>query len=141
LKVRIQLNTSARVLLKNTEVLRYSRAKDNLATARSFDIQTHLFVGKDPTKWYPGDPGWPLHVCSTVSEWLMALSFNLFLLTFVTEFKKVKLDSPKVSKFPKSGVNVVTTNFSDFCRFSAKELAYFFKTNVMIHFLHNIAVF
>ena len=60
------------------------------------EIEFHL-PGKDPTKWYPGDPGWPLHVCSTVSEWLMALAFNTFLLTFVTEFKKVKLDSPKVN--------------------------------------------
>ena len=55
-----------------------------------------LNSGKDPTKWYPGDPGWPLHLCSTISEWIMALAFNTFLLTFVIEFKKVKLDSPQV---------------------------------------------
>jgi hypothetical protein len=34
----------------------------------------------------------------------------------------------------KSGVNVMITIFCDFCQFSAKKLAFFSKTNVMIKF-------
>ncbi len=52
--------------------------------------------GKDKTKWNPEDGGWNLHLVSTVSEWVVALALNAFLLTFVPEFKKVTLDSPKV---------------------------------------------
>jgi hypothetical protein len=32
------------------------------------------------------------------------------------------------------------TIFFDFCQFSAKKLAFFSKTNVMIKFLHNLAL-
>jgi hypothetical protein len=35
-------------------------------------------------------------------------------------------------------VNVVITNFSDFCRFSAKKWLFFYKANVTIHFLYNL---
>jgi hypothetical protein len=35
------------------------------------------------------------------------------------------------------GVDVMITIFSDFCQFSAKILAFFSKTNVMIKFLQN----
>jgi hypothetical protein len=39
------------------------------------------------------------------------------------------------------GVNIKITIFYDFCQFSAKKMAFFLKTNVMIQFLHNLAVF
>jgi hypothetical protein len=39
------------------------------------------------------------------------------------------------------GVDVMITIFCDFCQFSAKKLAFFSKTNVMIQFLHNLALF
>jgi hypothetical protein len=38
-------------------------------------------------------------------------------------------------------VDVIITNFCDFCKFSAKKLAFFSKTNVMIQFVHNLALF
>jgi hypothetical protein len=41
----------------------------------------------------------------------------------------------------KSGVDVMITIFCDFRQFSAKKLAFFSKTNVMIQFLHNLALF
>jgi hypothetical protein len=40
-----------------------------------------------------------------------------------------------------SGVDVMITIFCDFCQFSVKKLAFFSKTNVMIQFLHNLALF
>jgi hypothetical protein len=39
------------------------------------------------------------------------------------------------------GVDVMITIFGDFCQFSAKKLAFFSKTNVMIKILHNLALF
>jgi hypothetical protein len=38
-------------------------------------------------------------------------------------------------------VDVMITIFSDFCQISAKKLAFFSKTNVMIKFLPNLAMF
>lgn len=56
-----------------------------------------LFLGKDPTKWYPKDGGWVLHVVSTVSEWMLSACFCLFILSFVNEFRKISLEPPRVS--------------------------------------------
>jgi hypothetical protein len=39
------------------------------------------------------------------------------------------------------GVDVMITIFCDFRQFSAKKLAFFSKTNVMIKILHNLALF
>jgi hypothetical protein len=39
------------------------------------------------------------------------------------------------------GVDIMITIFCDFCQFSAKKMALFSKTNVMIKFLHNLALF
>jgi hypothetical protein len=39
------------------------------------------------------------------------------------------------------GVDVMITIFCDFCQFSAKKLAFFSRTNVMIKILHNLALF
>jgi hypothetical protein len=40
-----------------------------------------------------------------------------------------------------SGVDVMITIFCHFHQISSNKLAFFLKTNVMIHFLHNSAVF
>jgi hypothetical protein len=50
----------------------------------------------------------------------------------------------EVENYPncrKSGVNVMITIFCDFSQFSAKKLAFFLNTNVMIKNLHNLALF
>jgi hypothetical protein len=39
------------------------------------------------------------------------------------------------------GVDVMITIFRDFRQFSAKKLAFFSKTNVMIKILHNLVLF
>jgi hypothetical protein len=39
-----------------------------------------------------------------------------------------------------SGTGVMITFSCDFCRFSAKKMAFFSKTDVMINFLQNLAV-
>jgi hypothetical protein len=40
-----------------------------------------------------------------------------------------------------SGVDVMSTIFGDFRQFLAKKLAFFSKTDVMIKFLNNLALF
>jgi hypothetical protein len=42
---------------------------------------------------------------------------------------------------PSPGVDVMITIFCDFRQFSAKKMAFFSKTNVMMKFLHNLALF
>jgi superfamily I DNA and RNA helicase len=41
----------------------------------------------------------------------------------------------------RSGVDVMITIFCDFHQFSAKKMAFFSKTNVMINFFQNLALF
>lgn len=67
-----------------------------------------LPLGKDERKWLPTDGGWGLHIASTVSEWIMALAFDVFIITYVPEFKQVTLDSPKV----RIDINVVMNTWS-----------------------------
>ena len=56
-------------------------------------------AGKDPRKWYPEDGGWEMHVASTVSEWIVATSFCVYILSFVQEFRTIKIEEPQVCNF------------------------------------------
>ena len=42
-------------------------------------------------QWQPSDPGYGLHVFSNLSEWIAALCFGLFAITFFDEFQKISL--------------------------------------------------
>jgi predicted cobalt transporter CbtA len=53
-------------------------------------------TGKDPRKWYPEDGGWEMHVASTVSEWIVATSFCIYILSFVREFQIINIEEPQV---------------------------------------------
>ena len=54
------------------------------------------YKGTNPQKWYKEDGGWELHMASTVTEWLCAIAFCIYILTFSDEFKNVKVTHPKV---------------------------------------------
>ncbi|XP_026881211.1 DNA damage-regulated autophagy modulator protein 2b [Electrophorus electricus] len=41
--------------------------------------------------WDPGEPGYTAHMVSTASEWCLAFSFISFFLTYIKDFKKIKL--------------------------------------------------
>eukprot|EP00111_Clytia_hemisphaerica_P000628 TCONS_00001795-protein len=45
----------------------------------------------DRPHWYPEDAGFKYNVLGNASEWLMALSFFVYFLTFIPEFNKVKM--------------------------------------------------
>ncbi|XP_064481051.1 DNA damage-regulated autophagy modulator protein 2-like isoform X2 [Ornithodoros turicata] len=67
-----------------------------LSTAVTAPLSIARFHGRDKTKWGPDDGGYRLHLASTVSEWLLAFTVNLYILTFVRELHHIYLESPKV---------------------------------------------
>ncbi|XP_043515743.1 uncharacterized protein LOC122531689 [Frieseomelitta varia] len=54
------------------------------------------YKGTNPRKWYKEDGGWELHVASTITEWLCAVAFCVYILTFTEEFRDVRVTHPKV---------------------------------------------
>ncbi|XP_015599824.1 DNA damage-regulated autophagy modulator protein 2 [Cephus cinctus] len=54
------------------------------------------YNGTNPRKWYKEDGGWELHVVSTVTEWICAVAFCVYILTFTDEFREIELKHPKV---------------------------------------------
>ncbi|XP_011636718.1 uncharacterized protein LOC105426957, partial [Pogonomyrmex barbatus] len=54
------------------------------------------YKGTNPRKWYKEDGGWELHVASTITEWLCAIAFCAYILTFTDEFRDVRISPPKV---------------------------------------------
>lgn len=54
------------------------------------------YKGTNPRKWYKEDGGWELHVVSTITEWLCAMAFCVYILTFTEEFRDIRISHPKV---------------------------------------------
>ena len=66
----------------------------------NIDVKTcHIISGDDPRKWYPKDGGWEMHVVSTVSEWIVATSFCVYILSFVQEFRTISIEEPQVRTY------------------------------------------
>ncbi|XP_078053796.1 DNA damage-regulated autophagy modulator protein 2-like isoform X1 [Augochlora pura] len=64
-------------------------------------VLSHLvYKGTNPRKWYKEDGGWELHVASTVTEWICAIAFCIYLLTFTDEFRDLKISHPTVICVP-----------------------------------------
>lgn len=60
-------------------------------------LMSHLkYKGQNPRKWYPEDGGWELHVASTISEWIVAICFCIYILTFYSEFSEISFSHPKI---------------------------------------------
>ncbi|XP_073993540.1 DNA damage-regulated autophagy modulator protein 2 [Rhodnius prolixus] len=60
-------------------------------------LLSHLeFHGETPAKWYPKDGGWELHVISTASEWVVAICFCFYILTFYSEFSLISFSHPQI---------------------------------------------
>ena len=74
------------------------------ATATSTFISTTVFgevarsqfQGENPRRWRPEDGGWKYHIVSTVSEWLMALSLDLAIMTLAPDFTKLQFEEAKI---------------------------------------------
>lgn len=46
---------------------------------------------KSLTEWNPNDPGFALHVASSLGEWILASTLFLYFLSFTKEFNKMKI--------------------------------------------------
>lgn len=68
------------------------------------------YHGKNPRKWTPEDGGYWIHILSAVAEWITALCLDLFIGSFITEMKRISVESPKVL-FIVENVNVSSVNF------------------------------
>jgi len=83
-----------------TELLRTVLALLNTSTFISTmlfaEVARSQFHGDDPAKWGPEDGGWDYHIVSTVSEWVMALSLDLAILTLTPDFSKLQFEEPKI---------------------------------------------
>ncbi|XP_077994802.1 DNA damage-regulated autophagy modulator protein 1-like isoform X1 [Glandiceps talaboti] len=78
-RVRLLLSTTALIGLMFTSVFAA------LASAR--------WTGSDATQWKPEEGGYAEHIVSTVSEWVLAISFLSFFFTFIREFQKVTMEA------------------------------------------------
>ncbi|XP_076751306.1 DNA damage-regulated autophagy modulator protein 1 isoform X1 [Xylocopa sonorina] len=88
----------------NNRIVVYIRATLSLLTLISTItvvvpgyISLKEFQGNDYKKWRPTDGGWGWHVTSAISEWVLAIVYCLFLLTFVPEFRLINFEDPVVT--------------------------------------------
>nr|XP_031827328.1 uncharacterized protein LOC116424718 [Nomia melanderi] len=72
-------------------------------------VLSHLaYKGTNPQKWYKEDGGFELHVASTVTEWICAAAFCVYLLTFTDEFRDIKISHPKARRGVGGYVNLLS---------------------------------
>jgi hypothetical protein len=62
----------------------------------------NVLTGSNTQKWQPEDGGWELHLTSTISEWILCITYSVLILTFVPEFYNLEFEAPIV-KFKKEG--------------------------------------
>ncbi|EFN84986.1 Damage-regulated autophagy modulator [Harpegnathos saltator] len=60
-------------------------------------ISMFEFQGHDYKKWLPADGGWGWHISSTICEWILAIVYCAFLLTFVPDFRLIHFEDPVVT--------------------------------------------
>lgn len=57
-------------------------------------IAAAKFTGDNTQKWKHDEGGYAEHLVSTISEWAMAYTEMIYLLTFFNDFKRVKMQHP-----------------------------------------------
>lgn len=74
-------------------------------------IISHIqFNGDDPRKWYPSDGGWKYHVASSISEFIVAIIFCFYILSFSEEFKLLSFDHPSIEIAVYENVQIVSSD-------------------------------
>ncbi|XP_053212159.1 DNA damage-regulated autophagy modulator protein 2-like [Panonychus citri] len=69
-----------------------------------------FYDGDNPRKWTIKDGGYWLHISASIAEWIMALSLDIFIGTYITEMRKISMSSPKVL-FLVENVNILSANY------------------------------
>jgi hypothetical protein len=81
----------------------------------------------------------PLFASQNIYALRIYIQYNALLVTKELH-NKISFYPCALARF-EPGVNVMLTNFCNFCHFSAKKLAFFSKSNVMIKLLNNLVLF
>lgn len=70
-----------------------------------FLITHHLTYhsGENYMTWERKDGGWSLHISSAIAEWILAVVYCIFLLTFAPEFRLIHFEAPEVKVSRKWG--------------------------------------
>jgi uncharacterized membrane protein YidH (DUF202 family) len=58
-------------------------------------VSMNQFTGEKTLLWEPHHGGWTTHVISVVAEWVMAALFDIYVITFMMDFRKVTFEGPK----------------------------------------------
>ncbi|XP_063225563.1 DNA damage-regulated autophagy modulator protein 2-like [Bacillus rossius redtenbacheri] len=64
-------------------------------TIASGSVARSQFHGVATIKWGPDDGGWGPHLLSTISEWLLAVLFASFFVSYVREFSYLSMEPPQ----------------------------------------------
>lgn len=89
--------TSKRVLLMRTGFV-ICCAMATITTIATGIVSYHIYPGtfEDARHWKPEEPGWKLHLVSTISEWIICMSYSFLMLSFVPDMWDYQLVLPMV---------------------------------------------
>lgn len=59
-------------------------------------LASRKFHGLSPRQWHPNDGGFVEHLVATISEWVMAITTLLYMVTFSLEFEQRGLTHPQL---------------------------------------------
>ncbi|XP_059472166.1 DNA damage-regulated autophagy modulator protein 1-like [Neocloeon triangulifer] len=60
-------------------------------------LSIHKFKGKELHRWAPEDGGYLEHAVSSVCEWILALVYSAYIMSFAHEFKNIRIRTMKVA--------------------------------------------
>jgi hypothetical protein len=63
----------------------------------TFGVLSHRYPEHKKGSWMPSEPGWIIHVISTSFEWLLAFTFNFYILSFKDDFYGIRYHPIRVS--------------------------------------------
>ncbi|WAR01484.1 DRAM2-like protein [Mya arenaria] len=64
----------------------------NSVTAVTSAVISRQSHPKDKLHWKPDEPGYVPHIISTAGEWITAIVFLMYFLTFVRDFMKLRIE-------------------------------------------------
>ncbi|XP_052798851.1 DNA damage-regulated autophagy modulator protein 2-like [Mya arenaria] len=63
-----------------------------IATTATSAVISRQSPPKDKLHWKPDEPGYVPHIISAVGEWIMAILFQTYFLTYVRDFMKLRIE-------------------------------------------------
>jgi len=105
---RLLLNTRILMAMVNTSCLLLTIIASMVATLQAAE------QGEEDSSFYQhwgtGSAGWSFHLVATVSEWVMAAAFDIFILTLARDFQGMVMESHCYNKMNKQEENTLSVN-------------------------------